>query len=191
MKLKSLFVIILSSLLLLGCNRNDVYKKEQIWNKFPYEKFFSYAYYQNHSLEFISQNNTTISFFITNIHESNDFVFSSPEIYGYGFRASTGEVFNFNHSSRYFSLSGEVYNRYYFGIGFYVDLPYIKQDAHYSVTLPYDSLYMPINPDLMATYITDTIKLEDNKGNKVATVVAGKGLVSFIDDKGVKWERVR
>lgn len=190
MKNKGLIYFLSSLLLFVGCKRSDICKTEQVWSKFPYEKFFSYAYYENHNLEFISTKGI-VSFPISDVMVFNDFIYSSPEVYGYGFRGSTGEVFNFNHSSQYISLSGEVYNRYYFGIFFKVNKSGVKQDARYSVTLNYDSLYMPIDPDLMATYITDTIELKDNEGNKVATMVAGKGVVSFTDEKGVRWERLR
>ncbi len=73
-----------------------------------------------------------------------------------------------------------------------INYPPIKQRARFTVVVPYDSTnYMPYDPELIANYLTDTIDMRDDDGKKVAKLVANEGIISFVDKRGVSWERVK
>ena len=91
-------------------------------------------------------------------------------------------------------MLGSVINRYCLGFGITVNLPQAQQKARYFASIPIDSAYlpsyMPSDPELLATYLTDTITLYDENGADVAKIVAGRGLITFTDVNGVVWKRV-
>lgn len=188
-------------LIVVTCNfscENHIGKREEIvWKRFPYERFFSYSSSSISTIQklsFVSENNDYLEIPINYKDSFNRYVWASTIIEGYGFRGSTGEVFYSNiasldiYNNAKFGLNGEVYNRYFLGFWFEIKEDNVQQSAKFSVTVPYDSEYMPYNPDSIATYLSDTISLYDERGKDVVKLVAGKGIVSFIDKQGIKWQ---
>ncbi|MDR1543724.1 MAG: hypothetical protein LBS50_04805 [Prevotellaceae bacterium] len=190
------FVVVFVLLFAVGCKKRIPDSDIALWNKFPSEKFFSYSDNMelNNIVQFISENNERIQFSIDYAVANNIFLEIPPEQSTHRF--STGELLDFriydgiSTENWTFFLSAEVYNRYFLLFHLQINLPDIKQDAQFYRETPYDENYMPYNSDEIATYLTDTINMYNRQGEYVAKLVAGKGLVSFTDENGVKWNVV-
>lgn len=195
--------ITLLALLLLfwGC-KQQIQEPILVWKAFPYNRFFSYGdtAYQK-KCKFVSTYGDTINIDINDYRATKDFVIGSPLAPGYAFGNSEGETYIFDsrymvgdHSNSYFMMLGSVMNRYCLGFSITVNLPQAQQKAKYFALIPIDSAYlpsyMPSDPELLATYLTDTITLYDENGTDVAKIVAGRGLITFTDINGVVWKRV-
>jgi lipoprotein len=196
-------LITLLALLLLfwGC-KQQIQRPILVWKAFPYNRFFSYGdtAYQK-KCKFVSTYGDTINIDINDYRATKDFVIGSPLAPGYAFGNSEGETYIFDsrymvgdHSNSYFMMLGSVMNRYCLGFSITVNLPQAQQKAKYFASIPIDSAYlpsyMPSDPELLATYLTDTITLYDENGADAAKIVAGRGLITFTDINGVVWKRV-
>jgi hypothetical protein len=190
------FLILFILLFTVGCEKRISDSDIFLWNKFPSEKFFSYSdnLKLNSITQFVSENNQSIQLSIDYCDSTNLFLHVAPDLTAH--RVSTGEWFSFNiydgisMTNWTFNLFAEAYNRYFLLFQLQINLPDVKLNAQFYRELPYDENYMPYNSDEMATYLTDTINMYNKQGEYVAKLVAGKGLVSFIDTNGVKWNVV-
>ncbi len=195
MKRISILILFFTTFLVIGCSEYPKTKDIIVWeNEFPTDKFFSYyaTMEPNTEVKFISPNGNEKKFLISDASITNNYIYVDRYSSDYGFRASNGWVSSFyicsNQKNNAFEFFAEVYNRYFFGISLSVDN---KKIGSYTATTPYDSLYIPYDPDAIAKHITDTIYLKDKYNKKVAEVVAGEGITYFIDNNGTMWKRVR
>ncbi|MDR0830889.1 MAG: hypothetical protein LBN95_12400 [Prevotellaceae bacterium] len=65
-----------------------------------------------------------------------------------------------------------------------------ESSANLSIAIPCNSeTEMPLEPNKVFEYLTDTVYLKNSifPGENVFVIVRGKGIVSFLDDEGVKW----
>jgi hypothetical protein len=184
--MKKKYLLILLLLVLFGCDNRYETRK---WSKFPDERFKNYFPYNiGETVKFVSENNEQIEFSI----KINTFQYE-PNILTID-KKLRGELAvinifdNENVLAPTFFIYAYIRNRHTLLIGFDIALPSEIFGCQSVAYEDVDEENIPLDPNHIFTYLTDTIIMHNRNFEDAAILVAGKGLVSFVDKDGVKWE---
>ena len=193
MKSRVFIQVIFLSLLLISCKRYDVNRNTCLpdgWLPLDTVRLSSYLPPDINSIVYISNNGVERTFF----KEFNDRIYTNTFCDSVEFDSNRLPEENFSGNALYHTSDGN--NNIDISVNIKLrqrcDL-YINfcNEAHYLVELPENDkkdqgIGWPANPEEYKDYLTDVIQLKNN-GKVMAELVSGKGLIWFIDSKGVKW----